>query len=77
MSIYLNECKNSKIKSRFFIHNPFFEINLINCFCFTSNDDFLASIQTLQFYNRKKFFTLLEKMKIFFKIEIIKNLKTF
>ena len=25
MSIYLNECKNSKIKSRFFIHNPFFD----------------------------------------------------
>ena len=25
MSIYLNECKNSKIKSRFFVHNPFFD----------------------------------------------------
>ena len=25
MSIYLNECQNSKIKSRFFIHNPFFD----------------------------------------------------
>ena len=25
MSIYLNDCQNSKIKSRFFIHNPFFD----------------------------------------------------
>ena len=25
MSIYLNECKSSKIKSRFFVHNPFFD----------------------------------------------------
>lgn len=27
MSIYLNNCQNSKIKSRFFIHNPFFDYN--------------------------------------------------
>ena len=25
MSIYLNDCQNSKIKSRFFVHNPFFD----------------------------------------------------
>ena len=25
MSIYLNDCQNSEIKSRFFIHNPFFD----------------------------------------------------
>ena len=25
MSIYLNDCENTKIKSRYFIHNPFFE----------------------------------------------------
>ncbi len=25
LSIYLNSCKNSEIKSRFFIHNPFFD----------------------------------------------------
>tara|TARA_Y100000591_G_C21416991_1_gene490278 strand:+ start:65 stop:550 length:486 start_codon:yes stop_codon:yes gene_type:complete len=25
MSIYLNDCENSKINSRYFIHNPFFD----------------------------------------------------
>ena len=25
MSIYLNDCENTKIKSRYFIHNPFFD----------------------------------------------------
>ena len=25
MSIYLNDCKNSKINKRYFIHNPFFD----------------------------------------------------
>ena len=32
MSIYLNECIMKKIKDKYFSHNPFLNMNIINVF---------------------------------------------